>query len=167
MWQHALPCLPATLMLRCPLCGQAHRITFTSSSCCCCCFVIIAVIAHRLSPLLYRPTNARYVDVRETMMLIIVAPIRPHPQMQTTSLRGNVLIPPPPTDFHCCLLPLLIVKCPPRRSILVSVRSDAVGKNVGGGTVLEIITLSRSRLLASPLLRSLLRRKEFRGHGTK
>ncbi len=105
------------------------------------------------------------------MMLIVVVPIRPHLQMWTMSLRGNAPIPPPPPDFRPHLLPLLIVKCPLILSILVSVNSDAIGKNVGGSIVLEIVTLLCSRLLASSLLRSLLcsllRRKEFVRHDTK
>ncbi len=52
----------------------------------------------------------------------IVVPQSPHPQMRTTSFRGDVSRPPassvviaphlhhPPTAFHCCPQPLLIVK---------------------------------------------------------
>jgi hypothetical protein len=81
---------------------------------------------------------------------IVVVPRHPHPQMRKTSLRGKVPITviischcppvrPPPPDFHRRLPPLLIVKCPPLGSILVSVNSNAVGKDVGGGIVLEIV----------------------------
>jgi hypothetical protein len=44
-----------------------------------------------------------------------------------------------PPDFRCRLLPLLIVKCPPLGSILVSLNSDAFGTDVGGGIVLGIV----------------------------
>jgi hypothetical protein len=60
----------------------------------------------------------------------------------------------------------LIVKCPNLGFVLVYINSDAFEKNFGGGMVLEIVTLSRSRLLASSLLRFLLWRKEFGRHGT-
>ena len=45
----------------------------------------------------------------------------------------------PLPDFRCCLPPLLIVKCPSLRSILVSVNFDAVKKDVGNGIILEIV----------------------------
>ena len=84
------------------------------------------------------------------MTPIVVVPLRPHPQTRTTSLRGDAPIiviigchrppvRPPPPDFRRHLLPLLIVKCPPLGSILVSVNSDVVGKDVSGGIVLEIV----------------------------
>jgi hypothetical protein len=84
------------------------------------------------------------------MTPIVVVPQRPHPQMRTTSLMGDAPIiviigchcppirPPPPPDFCPRLLPLLIVKCPPLGSILVSINSNVVGKDVTGGIVLEI-----------------------------
>jgi hypothetical protein len=83
------------------------------------------------------------------MTPIVVVPRHPHPQMRTTSLRGDAPIiviigchrppvRPPPPDFRRRLPPLLIIECPPLGSILVSVNSDAVGKDVGGSTVLEI-----------------------------
>jgi hypothetical protein len=84
------------------------------------------------------------------MTPIIVVPQRPHPQTRTASLRGDAPIiviigchrppiRPPLPDFRRHLPPLLIVKCPPLGSILVSVNSNAVGKDVGGGIVLEIV----------------------------
>ncbi len=44
---------------------------------------------------------------------------------------------PPPPDFRRRLPPLLIIKCPPLGSVLVSIDSDAVGTDVGGGIILE------------------------------
>jgi hypothetical protein len=102
------------------------------------------------------------------MTPIVVVPRRPHPQTRTTSLRGDapiiviigchrppvrpvthpsssssvvIVLPstPPPPDFRRRLPPLLIVKCPPLGSILVSLNSDAFGTDVGGGIVLAIV----------------------------
>ncbi len=94
--------------------------------------------------------NARNVDAREAIMPIVIVPLHPHPQTQTTSRRGDAPIiviischrppvRPPPPDFRCRLPPLLIVKCPPLGSILVSVTSDVVGKDAGGSIILEIV----------------------------
>jgi hypothetical protein len=47
--------------------------------------------------------------------------------------------PPPRLTSVAASLPFMIVKCPPLGSILVSVNSNAVGKDVGGGIVLEIV----------------------------
>jgi hypothetical protein len=113
-------------------------------------------------------TNAHNGDAREAMTPIVVVQRCPHPQMRTTSLGGDapiiviigchrpplrpvthpsssslvvIVLPstPPPPDFRCRLLPLLIVKCPPLGSFLVSLNSDVFGTDVGGGIFLEIV----------------------------
>jgi hypothetical protein len=92
------------------------------------------------------------MDAREAaVMPIVIVPQPHHHQMRTTSLRGDAPIiviischhppihPPPLPGFCCRLRPLLIVKCPPLGSMLVSINSDAIGKDVGGGIILEIV----------------------------
>jgi hypothetical protein len=84
------------------------------------------------------------------MTPIVVVPRHPHPQTRPTTFRGDAPITviigchrppirPPRPDFRRRLPPLLIVNCPPLGSILVSITSDAVGKDDGGGIILEIV----------------------------